>query len=403
MNPRLRAALAAATEDRIFFDLDGVTAQYDALTGELPGVGVRFAMKACPVDEVLQCLADRGAGFDAASPDEIAQALATGVPAHRIHYGNTVKSDEHIAAAYRLGIRDFATDSVQDVAALADRAPGARVFCRLATSGYGALWGLSRKFGCSRDDAVRVLQAARDAGLTPAGLSVHVGSQQMTAEAWRRVFDDLADTLVELGARGITPDHINLGGGLPALGYTDRRGRRLEPPLDKIFAVIREGMRTLRDLSPSPLDFLVEPGRHLVADHGAVRAHVARLTSRRQPDGAQEYWLYLSCGKFNGLYEMDELQYPLVLPTHRDESAAEYVPAVVAGPTCDSDDAYAHEHHRVRVPKAAASGDPVWVLSSGAYAVSYMTRGFNGFGPLPYTCVRGDADPAGTGAGRREQ
>ena len=82
---------------------------------------------------------------------------------------------------------------------------------------------------------------------------------------------------------------------------------------------------------------------------------------------------------------MDELQYRLVFPTHRD---AEYVPAVVAGPTCDSDDAYPHEHGLVQVPKALASGDPVWVLSSGAYAVSYMTQGFNGFDPLPYTCVR---------------
>lgn len=28
------------------------------------------------------------------------------------------------------------------------------------------------------------------------------------------------------------------------------------------------------------------------------------------------------------------------------------------------------------------------ILSSGAYAVSYMTRGFNGYGPLPHTCLR---------------
>ncbi|MFJ9625252.1 type III PLP-dependent enzyme [Streptomyces sp. NPDC101181] len=385
VTPRMRAALAAASEDSVVIDLEGVEQQYTALTGELPGLEVRFAMKACPVDEVLLRLARLGSGFDAASPQEIEQALATGVAPEKIHYGNTIKSDRNIADAHRLGVRDFATDSVEDVAAIAAHAPGARVFCRLATDGQGALWGLSRKFGCSAEDAVRVLEAARDAGLTPAGLSVHVGSQQMTPDAWRRAVDDLAEVITELNGRGIHLDHVNLGGGLPALGYVDRNGRRLDPPLDKMFTVIREGMDHLRAVSASELGFIMEPGRHLVADHGAIRAQVSRLTTRRQPDGEREHWLYLSCGKFNGLYEMDALQYRLVFPTH--SATGELVPAVVAGPTCDSDDAYAHERGRVPVPRDVASGDPVWLLACGAYAMGYMTRGFNGFSPLPCTLI----------------
>lgn len=377
----LAAALAAATEDRLVYDLAGIERRHDTLRNELPGVHVRFAMKACPVDEVLAALAGRGAGADAASPGEVEQALRAGVPAGRVHYGNTVKSDRNIAEAHRLGVRTFATDSLQDVAALAVHAPGARVFCWVATGGAGALWGLSNKFGCPPGDAVRVLVAARDAGLVPAGLSVHVGSQQMTSEAWHGAVDDLGDVLRALGRHGIRVDHVNLGGGLPALGYRDRHGAPLDPPLDKIFAVIREGMDELRRIHGGHLDFVVEPGRHLVADHGAIRAHVVRLTERRAADGERQHWLYLSCGKFNGLYEMDALQYRLVFPGHPDGPC---VPAVVAGPTCDSDDAYSHEEGLVPVPAALASGDPVWVLSCGAYATSYTTRGFNGFAPLPY-------------------
>lgn len=387
LTTRMRIALTAATEDQIIFDLDGIEAQYDSLIRELPDISVRFAVKACPVDEVLDCLAQRGAGFDAASPQEIRQAARTGVAIERIHYGNTIKSDRNIADAYRLGVRDFATDSLEDVAALAEHAPGARVFCRLAATGDGALWGLSGKFGCSTHDAVQVLEAVRAAGLIPSGLSVHVGSQQMTAEAWQDSFGRLAAVLETLNRRGIFLGRINLGGGLPALGYLDKHGRRLEPPLDKMFAVIREGVQQLSRVSAVPLDFVMEPGRHLVADQGAIRTHVARLSSRRQIDDERRHWLYLSCGKFNGLYEMDELQYPLVFPTHTAPDV-ESVPAVVAGPTCDSDDAYSYEQNLVRVPAAAASGDPVWVLSCGAYATSYVTQGFNGFSPLPYTCIR---------------
>ncbi|MFB6892704.1 type III PLP-dependent enzyme [Kitasatospora sp. NPDC056327] len=391
---RLRTALAATGGDRIVYDLDGIEAQYDALLDELPGIDVRFAMKACPVDEVLDCLAARGAGFDAAGPQEIAQALRTGVPVARIHYGNTIKSDRQIAEAYRLGVRDFATDSLADVAAIAEHAPGARVFCRLATTGEGALWGLSRKFGCSPENAVRVLAAARDAGLVPAGLSVHVGSQQLTSEAWQQALEALAGVIEETNRRGILLDHVNLGGGLPALGVLDRGGRPLRPPLDKMFAVIREGMQRLREVSAGPLEFLMEPGRHLVADHGAIRAHVIRLTDRRQLDGELVHWLFLSCGKFNGLYEMDELRYPLEFP---GRAGAATVPAVIAGPTCDSDDAYADEGAGVAVPLDAASGDPVWILSCGAYASAYTTRGFNGFPPLPYSCVRSGRPTAGSG------
>lgn len=390
LSPALAAALAACDEDdedRIVLDLAGITAQYHTLRRELPGADVRFAMKACPVDEVLAALAAEGAGIDAASPDEIAQALRSGVPPSRIHYGNTVKSDRNIADAHRLGVRDFATDSPQDVAALAAHAPGSRVFCRLATDGRGALWGLTAKFGCSHEDAVLVLEQARDAGLSPSGLSVHVGSQQMTAEAWRHAFEQLTGVLVALARRGIALDHVNLGGGLPAAGYLDTRGRPLDAPVDKIFAVIREGMGMCAQVPGHRLAFRVEPGRYLVADHGAVRAHVSRLSTRHAPDGGVRRWLYLSCGKFNGLYEMDQVRYRLAFPTHRPDAAR--VPAVVAGPSCDSDDAYSHEHGPVEVPEAAASGDPVWVLSSGAYAISYMTQGFNGFGPPPCLCVGG--------------
>jgi diaminopimelate decarboxylase/GNAT superfamily N-acetyltransferase len=386
LNPELRSALSASTEDQIVFDLAGIEGRHQTLLDQLPGVAVRFALKSCPVDEVIATLAGQGAGCDAASPHEITQALRAGVPVDQIHYGNTNKSDQNIADAYALGVRDFATDSVEDVRAIAAHAPGARVFCRLATRGHGALWGLSRKFGCSITDAVLVLEAARAAGLVPAGLSVHVGSQQMRAESWRDACDDLAEVIVALGRRGIRLDHVNLGGGLPALGYLDRRGQPLDPPLDKIFATIRDGMQQLSAASESALDFVVEPGRHLVADHGAIRAHVSRLSFRELIDGERQYWLYLSVGKYNGLYEMDELQYRLLFPTCTD---AEYVPAVVAGPTCDSDDAYAHEDGLVQVPKTIESGSPVWILSCGAYATSYTTTGFNGFTPLPYTTIRG--------------
>jgi ornithine decarboxylase len=118
-----------------------------------------------------------------------------------------------------------------------------------------------------------------------------------------------------------------------------------------------------------------------------------RLTARTQRTGEREYWLYLSCGKFNGLNETDQLHYRLHFPA---DPGTEYVSAFVAGPTCDGADVFDRDH-LVRVPITAASGDPVWILSSGAYSVSYLTRGFNGFDPLQHLAVSGE--PAAVGIG----
>ncbi|UQU64754.1 GNAT family N-acetyltransferase [Couchioplanes caeruleus] len=373
----VRSALLAARDDRIVYDLTGIERQYDTLLAELPGVAVRFAMKACPVDEVLTCLAERGAGFDAASPGEIRQALRTGIAPGLVHYGNTVKSDSAIATAHRLGITTFATDCVEDVRAIAEHAPGARVFCRLATTGAGAVWGLTGK--CGTSDPVSVLEEARRQGLVPSGLSVHVGSQQMTVQGWQRALDDLTTVVRRLAARGIHLDHVNLGGGLPARGYLDRDGTPLTPPTAGIFAAIRAGMRRLREAAHEELRFVIEPGRYLVADHSVIRAHVNRLTVRGQA------WLYLSCGRFNGLFEGDRLRYRLEFPTR---TGGRSIPAIVAGPTCDSDDTLGGVP--VPVPADLASGDPVWISAAGAYATSYSTLHFNGFDPLPCVTVRAE-------------
>lgn len=383
-NRRMRAALATADTNCVVFDLEGIRMQYDSLLSELPEVDIRFALKSCPVDEVLATLAEKGAGFDAASVNEIQQALKTGVPVEKVHFGNTIKSNQQIAEAYHLGIRDFATDSLEDVEAIAKYAIGARVFCRLSTDGDGALWGLSRKFGCSDTDALAILQRAKLRGLKPAGLSVHVGSQQMKAKGWQKALSTIAKTVGNLRAKGIILDYINLGGGLPAVGYTDRSGKFLVPPLNDIFVAIRAGMQEIKQASGRNLNFIMEPGRYLVADQGAIKAQVIRMTTRQLPNGEHQYWLYISCGKFSGLYETDALQYRLVFPSH---ATTEYVPAIIAGPTCDSDDMFPHDNGPIYVPRDLAPGDPVWILSCGAYSISYMTKGFNGFEPLLITMV----------------
>ena len=84
---------------------------------------------------------------------------------------------------------------------------------------------------------------------------MHVGSQQMTAEAWQRAIDDLTDRRA-LNGRGTSLDGSTSAAACPRSAASTGAGRPLDPPLDKIFAVLREGMERLRAESASPLVFV---------------------------------------------------------------------------------------------------------------------------------------------------
>jgi ornithine decarboxylase len=129
-------------------DLDVVRDNFRAYRHALPDTQIYYAVKANPMPEVLELLSALGSSFDCASVNEIRMALAAGATAARISYGNTIKKERDIAAAYALGVRLFAVDAFEEVEKVARAAPGARVFCRILCDGAGAEWPLSRKFGC---------------------------------------------------------------------------------------------------------------------------------------------------------------------------------------------------------------------------------------------------------------
>ena len=384
INKTIIETLANEESNQIVLDIEGIRRQYTFLQDSLPNTQIRFAIKACPIDEILTALAQKGAGFDAASPNEIIAAIKSGANLQNIHYGNTIKSNEQISLAFKLGIKDFVTDSKEDLDAIAEYAPNSNIFCRIATDGNGAVWSLSKKFGCSINATVEILKLAKNIGLSPVGVSLHIGSQQLQVDAWNKVFSNLAELLKRLAKDNIYPKYINLGGGLPASGYLDKHGKVMHADIKQTLKTIKDGINHLGSLSLRPLQFIIEPGRFMVADFGVIRAHVVRLTTREQLNGEKQHWLYLSVGRYNGLYELDALRFPLLFPTVKSN---QYVKAFVAGPTCDSDDILTSENAPISVPANLKAGDPVLILSTGAYTTSCSSVGFNGFLPLPYRCV----------------
>ncbi|MQA64666.1 MAG: ornithine decarboxylase [Alphaproteobacteria bacterium] len=350
-------------------DLDVVRRNYETFTRTLPETNIFYAVKANPAPEILRLLVELGSSFDTASVAEIQMALDAGATPDRISYGNTIKKERDIARAFEFGVRLFAVDSVAEVEKIARAAPGSRVFCRVLTDGAGAEWPLSRKFGCSRDMAVGVMERAQALGLEAFGLSFHVGSQQPDTSAWDRALADASRTFKALARKKIRLSMVNLGGGFPTRYLKD------VPSVDEYAQAIFGALR--RHFGNRIPETIIEPGRAMVGDAGVIKTEVVLISRKSERDPVR--WVYLDIGKFGGLAEtMDEaIRYPIRTP--RDGGAV--APCVIAGPTCDSMDVL-YEKVTYPLPISLEIGDELLIEATGAYTTTYSSVAFNGFPPL---------------------
>jgi ornithine decarboxylase len=353
----------------MIFDLDVLRAKYRALDAGLGDAVIHYAVKANPAPEVVAALAAEGARFDAASRGEIDLCLSLGVPAAHVAFGNTIKRAADIAHAHAVGVEQFAADSEAELRKIAAHAPGARVILRMLVEASEADWPLSRKFGCSRREALRLMGLGRALGLDVAGISFHAGSQMREPAMWATALDAALELWTEAEAAGHALRILNIGGGFPAFyGH----------PLPETRAYAAEVMRMVRARFGEAVEVMAEPGRGLVAEAGVICAEVILVARKDQDDLAR--WVYLDIGKFSGLAEtIDEAIRYQFETRHGD--AAETGPCILAGPSCDSADVL-YERRPVQLPLALGDGDKVRILCTGAYTTSYASVGFNGFPPL---------------------
>src|SRR6202166_1680062 len=326
MTARIREFLKQRTDvgPCLVVDLDVVRENYSNFAKALPDSKVFYAVKANPAPEILKLLVGLGCCFDVASVSETRDVLAAGATPDRISYGNTIKKETEIAAAFALGVTLFAVDCEAEVEKVARAAAGSRVICRIHCDGSGSEWPLSRKFGCEPDYAADILELAHKRGLVPHGVSFHVGSQQHNVEAWDRALASTAAIFRACAERGITLAMVNLGGGFPA------KYIRKTPKLESYGKAIFKSLR--KHFGNNLPKTIVEPGRGLVGNAGIIEAEGV-LISKRSPED-EVRWVYLDIGKFHGLAETigESIRYPIRTTKDRDETA----PSIIAGPTCYS-------------------------------------------------------------------
>ncbi len=371
MNPKIAAFLRdrAPATPCLVLDVDTVENNYRRLLSAMPLARVYYAVKANPAMPILERLVGLDSSFDAASWEEIEACLAAGAAPAAISFGNTVKKESAIKAAFDAGVTMFAFDSEAELKKLARSAPGARVYCRILVENKGAEWPLSRKFGCEAKMAVELMRKAAEWGMDPYGISFHVGSQQTTTDAYQAAIARVAMIFTDLREAGLNIRMVNLGGGYPV------RYRQEVPGIDDFGAAIMGAMA--EHFGNALPEIVVEPGRVMVGDAGVVESEVVLVSRKGEDDPVR--WVYLDIGRFGGLAETEGESIRYAFRTPHDGSAEG--PVTIAGPTCDSADTL-YEKSNYRLPLSLDCGDRVQLLSTGAYVTTYAAQSFNGFKPL---------------------
>ena len=332
---------------------------------------VCYAVKANSALAILKLLAQRGAGFDIVSGGELERVQAIAPDAvDRVVFSGVGKTAAEIDLALKAGILQFNVESEAELALLAARAGKLKLKARFAlrvnpdvfadTHPYISTGLREHKFGIDIRQAKRIyLGAAGNRWLEAHGVSVHIGSQIRTAAPFGAAMARVYKLVTQLRSDGIVLKAIDAGGGLGI----DYHGGAFDAAakVAEYAAAVEESLRGFEGR------LLLEPGRFLVAQAGALVARVLQV----KRNGKKTFVITDAA--------MNDLIRPALYQAHHEivpvrPRAARARIVDVVGPVCETGDFFARDRKLAPVEP----GDLVALLDSGAYGMAqssnYNTR-----------------------------
>jgi len=328
---------------------------------------VCYALKANSNLAVIRTLAEEGAGAEIVSGGELQRALAAGVPPSRIVFSGVGKSRDEMVQALEAGIAQFNVESLPELIALGEiaaarrlRAPIAlRVNPDVAAGSHDKISTGRRhdKFGIACEQALEACELARRlAGIELVGLHLHIGSQILNIAPFEAAYRRGIELVRTLRAAGIPVRRLDLGGGL-GVPY------RADPAFDlAAYAALIARLTAGLDL-----ELVLEPGRFLVAEAGAL---LSRVLYRKE--SGDRPCLVLDAGMNNLLRPALYDAYHAILPVVEPPAGTPSVGVDVVGPICESTDVFA----RARDLPPLGAGDLVAFAGAGAYG-AVMASDYN--------------------------
>src|SRR5690348_13907570 len=317
-----------------------------------------YAVKANSNLAVLQTLARLGAGFDIVSGGELYRVLKTGAAADRVVFSGVGKTAEEVRYALEQGIHSFNCESEAELYLISEIATSlgrtASIALRVnpdvdaVTHPYISTGLREHKFGTDIAEVENLYEKAQELpGLTPQGVSCHIGSQLLDYGPILESVDKVLALVEKLRAKGLPIRHLDLGGGL---GVRYRAGDRTLPVAEFVGALRRK-------LAPYDIDLLLEPGRSIVAESGVLLTRVLLV----KQNGERRFVIVDAA--------MNDLLRPTLYQAHHEivpvmeAGASQTITADIVGPVCESGDFLARNREIVN-PKP---GDLLAVMTVGAY------------------------------------
>jgi ornithine decarboxylase len=349
-------------------DLEVIRSKCLEFKSFLPTVQLYYAVKAYSDKEVINAIDDLVDGYDIASTNEIAKLIKIGVKPTRIAFSNPVKSEAALRQATKMGVNRFAYQSKNELFKIKQCNSSAQVYLRVKVSDQASSIGFSSKFGCEPGEAVGLLEAAKELGLNPIGLTFHVGSQANNTSVWSSALKTCKEIINQASNIGISVNTINLGGGFP-VQYT-----KIDPTISDTASQIKQAINE-HIPNYNQMNFIAEPGRFLVADSSVIVAEIIGVEER-----GNKTWLFLDVGSFQAfieIFEFNSFPYPVYSLSHllSQASTKKTKKYVLTGPSCDSYDTMAYD---IELPTDLAKGNKLLISMTGAYTVVYGSN-FNGF------------------------
>jgi diaminopimelate decarboxylase len=334
---------------------------------------VLFASKAFPCTAVYRVLAQEGIACDVASGGELALALRGGFDPARIYMHGNAKSVDELRFAREAGVGHIVVDNFDEIGRLEGVVgDGARqpVLLRVTPDVAGrthdkiSTGQADSKFGFSMDDAPAAIDRMRDSeALDLVGLHMHIGSQILELEPFRRAIEAVAP----LGDFGT----YNLGGGL-GVAYTSEQ----EPP--RIADYVAAKVDTVSRVLGPGKRILDEPGRALVAN-STVTLYTVQSVKRNVST-----WVAVDGGMSDNLRPM---LYGSVYEAAVADRFGRGTVCKLTGKHCESGDVIVGDVE-LADPRA---GDVVVTPATGAYGHA-MANNYNGVPRPPVVFVsQGDA------------
>ena len=340
---------------------------------------IHYALKANSTLALVRLLRSLGAQADANSGGEIEVALRAGFIPDQIVFTGVGKTADELDRAVSLGVKAINAESPGELDRIAARAVAQSTTVRVALrvnpdidakSHPHISTGLkTNKFGMPLEQVRQLYRDhARQPGLEPVGLHIHVGSQITSLDPLRRAAERAVALARDLRGDGIQIEYLDLGGGL-GISYD---GTPVPTPAEYAAAILP----AVRDTGFS---IVVEPGRALVGAAGTLLTRVIDL--KQYGDGLR--FAVLDAG-------MTELMRPalygafhrIVLVSPREGAEQPYE---VVGPLCESSDIFGHDR---RLPPLEVE-DVMAILDAGAYG-SVMASTYNRRPLLPEVLIDDD-------------